>query len=1059
MRNEMSTQDYRTCLRLEDVRPPALFSSLSEISRYSKQQPYSHLMRRAWESLELDGVFCIEGKPVIYFKKAQVLSPSETADLHRRFWNQGIAVLLILDTPTEIQVFSGLEYPEKKDQTSRTQSGLVENLNKITDILQLQSMIRRVESGSYYSEHQSHFDASRAVDRYLMQNLHAARDAMVKGNGNVKLSGAHKLLGRIIFTCYLTERKIIGQKLFESIGARNCGSLQDMFDSFSTSQIRSLLSRLFSELRAYFNGNIFEEPGSLKPKPVTDTEIKILKGLLRGDSLATGQLSLGFWVYDFSIIPIETISAIYEDFLSAEGGDAQRNTGAYYTPKHLAEFVLDVAVEGWSTLLDKRYLDPACGSGVFLVTIFNRLAEEWRYHNQAATNLARGEALVKILQDQICGIDINDTACMISSLSLYLALLDQLDPRDIHDLKRRRGNVLPHLISKQDEESVVDRTSTIIHGNFFDIPESVANFDLVIGNPPWVSRRQHFDSSAQSWINRNRGLMTQDSNALGSAEEILAPLKQVAHLFMWKAPRHAKAGGRICLLLPTSVFLKRTDRFQREWFQKYEVDQLVQLADLRHQLFARSTSPSAVVMFRNSPPKKTGHNIRYLVPKASRRDPRLGIIEIQKDDERWVSLSELLDACDHGRSPQVWKIRNWGTGRDLKLLQRLANLPVLGELVGEPREGKRWIGSQGFQPHSVSGYESAPSSYGEPTERKWPSRTLYLDARVAFDIALLESQCEPIGERFRLLHRKRDDRIYTPPMILANKGFTKAALCTFPVLFQDSIYSIKGKPEDTELLAFATAVIRSSVARFFLFHTSTSWGIERDQIHPNEYKTIPFPLPRDTGSEGYAKSIVKKIVKGVLDTKGNLESNLLGRERILEDVRAELDDLVYDYFGFGPMERAVVHDTVEYIIPSIAPSSFASNVCLWRQASAKQLDLYVKMLCGVLNSWASGSPYRIHGDMYSSRIADATLIVISRTNREARVQPDIRIGDFDEALSRLQLALGNRNSRLSFRQTLKVFEKEHIYLIKPSLLRNWTETAALNDADELARLILLSPEE
>jgi hypothetical protein len=42
----------------------------------------------------------------------------------------------------------------------------------------------------------------------------------------------------------------------------------------------------------------------------------------------------------------------------------RRKVGAYYTPPRLAELVVDIATEGWDTLLDKRYLDPACGSGV-----------------------------------------------------------------------------------------------------------------------------------------------------------------------------------------------------------------------------------------------------------------------------------------------------------------------------------------------------------------------------------------------------------------------------------------------------------------------------------------------------------------------------------------------------------------------------------------------------------------------------------------------------------------------------------------------------------------------
>jgi type I restriction-modification system DNA methylase subunit len=74
-----------------------------------------------------------------------------------------------------------------------------------------------------------------------------------------------------------------------------------------------------------------------------------------------------------------------------EGGFQE--SGAYYTPPRLAELVVDIATQGWSSFLDKKCLDPACGSGVFLVILFQRMAEEWRRKNKRATNVHRALAL------------------------------------------------------------------------------------------------------------------------------------------------------------------------------------------------------------------------------------------------------------------------------------------------------------------------------------------------------------------------------------------------------------------------------------------------------------------------------------------------------------------------------------------------------------------------------------------------------------------------------------------------------------------------------------------
>src|SRR5207253_5023261 len=98
--------------------------------------------------------------------------------------------------------------------------------------------------------------------------------------------------------------------------------------------------------------------------------------------------------------------------------------------------VLDVALEGMSSLLDKRFLDPACGSGIFLVGLFNRLAEEWKRKNPGAKYDKMASGLLSILRRNLFGVDRSRTACHIAAFSLYLAMLDQLSPPAIRALQR-----------------------------------------------------------------------------------------------------------------------------------------------------------------------------------------------------------------------------------------------------------------------------------------------------------------------------------------------------------------------------------------------------------------------------------------------------------------------------------------------------------------------------------------------------------------------------------------------------------------------------------------------
>src|ERR1039457_6445422 len=88
---------------------------------------------------------------------------------------------------------------------------------------------------------------------------------------------------------------------------------------------------------------------------------------------------LDFDAYDFSYIPIETLSVIYQQFLHAaeyaHGRSEGRERGAYYTPVPLAHFILDTLDRRKPLKEGMRVLDPACGSGVFLVQCYRKLIE------------------------------------------------------------------------------------------------------------------------------------------------------------------------------------------------------------------------------------------------------------------------------------------------------------------------------------------------------------------------------------------------------------------------------------------------------------------------------------------------------------------------------------------------------------------------------------------------------------------------------------------------------------------------------------------------------------
>jgi type I restriction-modification system DNA methylase subunit len=107
----------------------------------------------------------------------------------------------------------------------------------------------------------------------------------------------------------------------------------------------------------------------------------------------------------------------------------KKDSGTFYTPPSLVELILNekLPIQKDKTDYNIKTLDPSCGSGIFLVQSFKRLVK--RYENKHNTKLNDFTTLVKILKENIFGIEIETKSIKVAAFSLYLALLENLDPK------------------------------------------------------------------------------------------------------------------------------------------------------------------------------------------------------------------------------------------------------------------------------------------------------------------------------------------------------------------------------------------------------------------------------------------------------------------------------------------------------------------------------------------------------------------------------------------------------------------------------------------------------
>jgi Eco57I restriction-modification methylase len=1032
---------------------------------------HGHAMRRLFTDLTIDAVLCLDKRPSVCVKDGRELSSVEVEVLRRKLWNLGATTLLVVETPYAVDVFSTIAKPLRTDEEgseARLTSETVADLESAALALHLEKLIRRVETGAIYRQHQPLFDSKSSVNPNLLSNLREARNLICPTKSKEGYRRAHAFIGRFLFSCYLLDRGIVGPRYLKKANLPDANDMLELLDSASTRGPETL-DALFKVLQRDFNGSLFGD--SVDDYSINDAELIYLRRFLSGEDLRTGQLSF-FKLYDFSFIPVELISSIYEEFVGAEAeaeveaGQSRRHAhglrtqGAYYTPPRLAELTIDVATEGWDTLLDKRCLDPACGSGLFLVILFIRMAEEWRRRNPEATTRDRYEALMSLLSENLQGVDTHPTACLVTCFSLYLAFLDQMEPKEIFELREAleqdtHQKLLPRILWEREKNRPrPPHFATVRELDFFAMP-ALAGFHLVIGNPPWVSRKSAL--SVEQWLfSKHHNPYLRDIPE-PVQRQTLFPAGELACAFMWKAGLHVLPQGRVCQVLPSRVFLSNnTGRFQAAWLRHHRIETVWLLADWSFVLFPTADCPCFISRYHPKRDDEELATFEFITPKVELLDPREALIPVLPEDQKTLSESDIVSAARNKEAAAAWKRQHWGTPRDGRLIDRLMRMPRLKGLAkAPPRDPSSVPGNRKRYWFKGQGFRRATESTEKPEKVFWKETDPFLAADTpVLDLILLRKDCPPIGDRYEGegLDRKRNSLIYEAPLLLINKACTKFLASNFNVLFTDDFLSICAPKHEEDELLFLGAVLSSPLTQYLLFHTTANIGIERDIARVKEILELPFPLPEDMRDPTHSEFILRSCAQRLRSLRDELQEprNLLRSEYLVSEAQEELYHFVCDYFEICEWERHLIEDTVNVFRPSSTPGSLDSeNLLTAKSSTSANRKEYAETLIQTFRGstrtkkhlWAEGA---VASEL---NLALITLGIADRARRYAESPAEDRV---KKVIDNIRIAAAHdRTSTFHRLRGFALYEQDRVHILKPLNRRHWTATAALNDADEI----------
>lgn len=1004
-----------------------------------------------------DKVFYVGRSPAAYLKTVDEIREEDVHVWQRFLWNQAVVPILIVESRLKVRVYTAYTAPKRQDGEERIQA----ILEPVAEALTVERLLTAIEAGTIYEEKPEAFNRAQAVDRYLLENLNTAANRIAErqegGVTKENLEFAHLFLMRVLFVCYLIERGMIKGKHFDGASLQELRAkskqhegyfLWHLFRDLGTyARRRDALCKIFAKVKEQFNGSLFPDSITSEKERYNENLIAVVSDFLQCQNLKDKQYVLDFWAYDFSVIPIETISAVYEGFVGEQGKiaaalggmDSKRSSGTYYTPLHLAELTVDIALENIEKPVHElKVFDPACGSGVFLVILFGRMVESLRRaENQIdAERRIQWARKVELQLKRLYGLDTNRTACQITCFSLYLALLEQLTPMDVEYL--RRHSKTKKALHKLFADETSGNWNTIHHGNLFDDDVHVEpkTFDLLIGNPPWVEGKHQKDEKFLKWRSKD--------------PPVRGPKKQIVHGFLWRGAEYLSDTGVGCMLCPASVlFSHLSNAFQEKWFSTVGVEKVVNFSDLRFVLFAGAVHPCVAIRFRASAPR-LDERIVWYGPKVDRRSQQGGEVYIREEDASQVWLADVMRNARNDEVSIAWKLHFWASLRDRRLLERLRDLPQLGDYAGEEKEGKRWQKGQGVK---LKG--------GKPELGWWSPSTPYLDYGRACDLCTSESDFQTVEEANipAKVARPRARSLFKGPKVLVSQGGERAVFCRRTCVFLNCFTTITGKQSDAENLRLLSAVLGADLVYYYLWHTSANLGIARTQVMTKEYLSVPFFLPEDSSDPAKAREIrgeIASILRGYekrLETRG-----WFGREEETSRVRREvLEPLVRQYYGINEYEEILLEDTLSLAAKSSHPREGDIDVPTLRNPKDKDCRVYAQTLCKMLNGFGQGSGFKVNGEIIKGEpysvvrlwLADVIIRDVEVAAAQKRLEGTFR---------RMEELLQRRKDGFVFCQNLKVFDGNDLYVLKPMQMRFWSRTAALNDADEIAGAILDSRE-
>ena len=528
--------------------------------------------------------------------------------------------------------------------------------------------------------------------------------------------------GRALFFRFLHDRRIVMPRELVDI----CPSADNLKDVFSDAEraaatscwldetfngdflplvdgLESTLHRV-ARMRAY--KKFFRDAG----KTTNGNIFRHLEAIMRGwkhVSSSSFQTTIDWDDFNFAHIPIGVLSQIYETFSRRWDVVQAEETSVHYTPKNIARLLVEEALAAVKEPQDALVLDPACGAGVFLVLAFRQLV---RLHWKKVGQRPDKSVIHRILYKQIRGFDVSESALRLAALALYISAIEvngrTRPPRILKFPRALKGEVLFNVGPRDTEER---RHGFVLGSLTSDLPVHFnAQFDVVVGNPPWTRLRPIPTAGIEKAEQRARNAainqeFSEITRRVLAARQIkgidVASYKNLDNNpdlpFLWRATEWAKPGGVIAMALPGRIILKQSavGRLAREAVLRgLTVSGILNGSDLeKTAVWPNMDLPFMLLFARNTVPPAQ-HQFSFVTPVRENALCRRAEFRFDFRSAQAVSVDSAIT------KPWMLKALSLGSALDVEVIEKISarELPTVSDVWANLQSGEGYNVSPGL---------------------------------------------------------------------------------------------------------------------------------------------------------------------------------------------------------------------------------------------------------------------------------------------------------------------------------------------------------------------------